>query len=253
MDEIHSICVQNGIRYTLIGGSLIGALRHKGFIPWDDDMDIGMPYADYERFEKIVSNLNHEWVKFSSAQNDLNCFNPFIKAHDTRTTLIEGFESEANGVFIDIFPFSYAGDTKKQALREFQKHRILQAFLRRKRYRFKTGKFKEFLLNSIAKFFSKETLIKKINAQYINLNQNKSNFISDMDGKENGIVSSCFFDNFSSILFEGHSYSIIKDADSYLKAVFGNYMQMPPKEKQVPSHIEFLDLNTPAKNYANKV
>ena len=62
MDEIHNICVQNGIRYTLIGGSLIGALRHKGFIPWDDDMDVGMLFADHRLFVTIVSSLKHDWL-----------------------------------------------------------------------------------------------------------------------------------------------------------------------------------------------
>ena len=252
MDEIHNICVQNGIHYTLIGGSLIGALRHKGFIPWDDDMDIGMLYADYVRFEKIVSNMKHEWLEFSSAQTDPNCFNPFIKAHDTRTTLIEGFEPEASGVFIDIFPFSYAGNTKETALREFRKHRLLQALLRRKKYRFKTGKVKELALNTVAKFIPRQSLIKKINLQYESLNQGKTAFISDMDGKERGIVESHYFDDYTEAPFEDRHYMVIKEADQYLRANFGDYMQLPPKEAETSSHIEFMDLNTPAKNYQKK-
>jgi len=252
MDEIHNICVQNRIRYTLIGGSLIGALRHKGFIPWDDDMDVGMLYSDYRRFEKIVSSLKHDWLEFSSAQIDPNCYNPFIKVHDTRTTLIEGFEPEPSGVFIDIFPFSYAGNTKEDALREFKRHRILQALLRRKKYRFKTGKIKELALNTAAMFLSKQGLIKKIDLQYEALNQEKSMFISDMDGKERGIVESRFFDEYTEVPFEDRRFMIIKDADQYLRANFGDYMQLPPKEAQTSSHIEFLDLNTPAKNFQKK-
>ena len=252
MDEIHNICVQNGIHYTLIGGSLIGALRHKGFIPWDDDMDVGMLYADYARFEKIVSNMKHEWLEFSSAQIDPNCFNPFIKVHDTRTTLIEGFEPEASGVFIDVFPFSYVGDTKELALREFRKHRLLQALLRRKKYRFKTGKVKELALNAAAKFIPRQSLIKKITLQYEELNQDKTAFISDMDGKERGIVESRYFDDYTEAPFEDRRYMIIKEADQYLRANFGDYMQLPPKEAQTSSHIELLDLNTPAKIYQKK-
>ena len=246
MDEIHKICSQNGIQYTLIGGTLIGALRHQGFIPWDDDMDIGMLYSDYKKFTEVVSNIQHEWLEFSSVYLDENSYNPFIKVHDKRTIFDEGFGDDAKGVFIDVFPFSYAGETKEAAVKEFRQYRIVQALLRRKKYHFSTGSIRERLLKFFSIFFSRSLLVKMIDNQYGRLNQKPLKYISDMDGKERGIVYSKFFDEFTETQFEDRRYCIIKQADSYLKMNFGDYMQLPPEEQRHPSHIHHINLNPSA-------
>ena len=111
MDEIDSFCRCNGITYFLIGGSLLGAIRHKGFIPWDDDMDIGLPRKDYNRLLREFRS--------SSGNVELNCYETKshykwanAKAIDTRTILFEaGDLKHPTGVFVDIFPFDgIAGD-----------------------------------------------------------------------------------------------------------------------------------------------
>lgn len=147
MQRVHEICVANNIRYTLIGGSLIGAIRHHGFIPWDDDMDIAMPYKDYIRFRDIVFAQEWDGMEFELAGYSPDYFSPFIKAYDSNTTFVEG-DRAANpkGIFIDVFPIVNAGDTMGEALREYHRHRFLQSLLKRKRYRFHTGVVREALL-----------------------------------------------------------------------------------------------------------
>jgi len=249
MNEIHVICVSNGIEYTMLGGTLIGALRHKGFIPWDDDIDIGMTYDNYKRFIQIVFNSKHDWVDFDLAgvTNDYYC--PFIKAYDNRTTFIEGDRDIPRGIFIDIFPIVYAGNTKMGAFLSFKKHRFLQALLKRKAYHFDTGYSRERMLTAFAKCFSVNYLMAVINDQYEMLNKKKVYWSSDMDGNSHGIVPTELFENYVLYDFEKYKFMGIKYADRYLRMVFGDYMKLPPEDKRIPHHIDFLDLNLPYRDF----
>lgn len=253
MNEIHKICIENDIKYTMMGGTLIGALRHKGFIPWDDDIDIGMTYDNYKRFIDVAFSLKHEWVEFDLAGVTENYYCPFVKAYDCRTTFMEGNRDEPRGIFIDIFPLIYAGDSKLSAYISFKKHRFLQALLKRKAYHFETGVKRELLLSYLAKPFTATTLMKAINSQYKKLSKKRKAFSSDMDGGVQGIVPTELFDNYLLYDFEEYKFMGMRDADRYLQLVFGNYMELPPIEKRVPQHIALLDLNVPYKDYLKKV
>lgn len=250
MNEIHKICIDNNINYTLLGGTLIGALRHKGFIPWDDDIDIGMTYDNYKRFVEVAFSLDHEWLEFDLAGRTDNYYCPFIKAYDSRTTLIEGDRDIPRGIFIDIFPIVYAGKTKAQSYLSFKYHRFLQALMKRKAYHYETGYTREKLLNSMANLFSIDFLMSLINSQYEKLNKQKKEWSSDMDGTFNGIVPSDIFDNYQLYDFGSFRFMGMKDADRYLRLVFGDYMKMPPIEKQIPHHINYLNMNLPYRNYS---
>ena len=105
--EIHRICVENNITYWLEAGTLLGAIRHKGFIPWDDDCDISMPRKDYERFLQIAQEKLPETMFLQTKETDKEYPLPWAKIRKNGTLLIEtgetGEEKYHHGIFVDIF------------------------------------------------------------------------------------------------------------------------------------------------------
>ena len=254
MEEVHIICIKNNIKYTLMGGTLLGAARHKGFIPWDDDMDMGIMWDDYKKFRDIVLEMKHDWLEFDLAGDTNKYWGPYLKVYDKRTTFWETDRTRdlVKGVFIDIFPIVYAGDSKEEALKEFKHHRFLQAFLRRRGYRYHTGVLREFAFTFVGKMFSNKFWMKKINAQYERLCETPKEYVSDMDGSKKGIVPATFFSDYELRPFENCEFYCIKDADSYLRFVFGDYMKMPPEKDRVSHHIVYMNMNLPYVEFQNK-
>lgn len=252
MNEIHGLCIRNGIRYTMLGGTLIGAVRHKGFIPWDDDIDIGMPYQDYKRFVDMAFSMQHEWIEFDLAGVTDGYYCPFIKAYDKRTTFLESNRDadKPKGIFIDIFPIVKAGNERKEAMREFRKHRLYQSLLKRKGYRFSTGVVRERILSFAATFYSVGRLMQKINRHYETLDRRDCKLSSDMDGAPRGIVPTELFDSFTLYPFEQYMFYGIERADEYLRLVFGDYMSLPPVAERQPHHIEYINLELPYSKYS---
>ncbi len=116
LQEIDKICRHYHIRYYLAGGTLLGAVRHQGFIPWDDDIDIAMPREDYEQFIKIMSHKKHPIYKLLAIECTKGYPYTFAKVVDTRTRLVEeiGKDLHQMGVFIDIFPIDGMGNQKRK-------------------------------------------------------------------------------------------------------------------------------------------
>ena len=115
LKEIDRICRRENIQYYLAGGTLLGAVRHKGFIPWDDDIDIAMARDEYERFLKVMKKERHPYLKIFAMEFDKEYQYTFAKVVDTRTRLIEeiGKDLPDMGVFIDIFPIDGLGNDRK--------------------------------------------------------------------------------------------------------------------------------------------
>lgn len=255
MKQVHKLCVDNNIQYTLIGGSLIGAIRHGGFIPWDDDMDVGMTWENYTKFLLVIKNYRHEWLEFDYPNSRRDYYQAFIKAYDSRTTFVEEQHSlkQARGIFIDIMPFSNAGSTFRQACWNFKFHKFLLAFYRRKGYDLGKSRIKEYSFGLVGKLFSNRFWNFLISKHYEYLNAKKSVFVSDMDGSIKGIVKTGLFQNYKLVKFEDCSLMIICGYDEYLSQVFGNYMQLPPLEAQIPHHITYLNLAESYKEYVKRL
>lgn len=250
MDEIHQICIDNNIHYSLMGGTLIGALRHKGFIPWDDDLDIGMMWDDYQKFISVVKEMNHEWLEFEIPNENNTVIWSFMKAYDSRTTFVDVLSGTAKGVFVDIFPVTYSGNSFFSSRFHFYYHHILKALAVRKYPNFKgKSKVADTIITNIAKICPARFLINSINRHYNRLNRKFKRFVSDFDGDTRGIVPANYFDNYRLYDYERRQYMGIFKADEYLTQVWGDYMQLPPENKRVPHHIDYVNYTLPYHQY----
>lgn len=253
MKVLHDVCKKHDITYFMIGGTMLGAIRHKGFIPWDDDIDIGIPRNDYN---KLLSLPQSEWpenIKLKTPYNATDYIYPFSKIMDTNTTLIEDVvDGILGGVYIDIFPIDGVGNN------------MLSAKLRYAIFLWKKG-----LLRYNQENERKKTLIKRVVHYYarkrnlISLYKSVENFMSKKDYCKSKIVANyagsygfnefvdkSLFGSPKLYKFEDTEFYGLEDPLKYLTNIYGDFMKLPPIDKR-KSHHKFIliDLNTPFSEY----
>lgn len=240
LDEVTCYCENNGLKYFLGYGTLIGAIRHKGYIPWDDDIDIIMPRPDYER---LINSFNATHNVRQVIAHTLNSYYslPFAKVYDTRTCLHETMYKDKGvfGVYIDIFPLDGYGDVNqiKRINRLSEYLNAKKAVIDRQRSIKKNiiiliGKLL-LLRKSIAQIVESMDIIAKTYS-YESSNRVKSFF--SVYG-ENEVCERVLLEETIKAEFEGKEYCVPKNYDAYLRLIYGDYMQLPPIEKRVTHHI----------------
>jgi lipopolysaccharide cholinephosphotransferase len=248
LKQIHDVCAQQGFRYFLVGGTLLGAVRHNGFIPWDDDIDIGMPRVDYERFIDYCST-NEVPFKVICNKLDPKYGYLFAKAMDPNTVLIEETGNRYDvelGVYVDIFPIDGLGDTQDEATANLNKTRfnreLLVAANWKKFSRSKTRavyyepiRLAFFVMSRMSSFGK---LIRKIESRYDTDAFDKRNYVGCVCGayRNKEIVEREVFLEYIDVPFEDTTFKCPKQYDKYLSSIYGNYMQLPPEEKRVTHH-----------------
>ena len=238
LKSIHHFCTEQGINYTLAYGTLIGALRHDGFIPWDDDIDIAMPREDYEKF---IHSYKSEIYKVHSLETDSDYLNPIVKVEDTRT-LIEEEGSMVNlGVFVDVFPLDPLYDTTDECSLLFHKVTFYRRLLA---FRTLTSRYFQcwwkrwiFLMGSFfLRFLSKRWLAERLDRLA------KS---GHSDARYWGMFAGCMkyalierddLQHYIYHKFEDSDFLVIQNYDSWLRQVYGDYMTPPPLDKQKSVH-----------------
>ena len=244
--EISHICKRNNIKYSLAYGSLLGAVRHKGFIPWDDDIDIVIIRDDYEKLLDAVKN-NHdcEWLKIIDGSNSDNYYYPFAKAVDDRTIAIQDDNKTEQSIWVDIFPLDYVPEDKRECDSFLKKNLLLRnliiAMTTNFSNPFHVEKFVvKFIMNLFAIVVGKKriyTYTEKLNKKYY---VNKSNYVACLSSayikKER--MQKKLMEDVEEIPFENKFFLATKEWDFYLRNFYGDYMQLPPLKKRKTHHIK---------------
>ena len=244
MEYIHETCQKIGVKYFLAYGSLIGAVRHKGFIPWDDDMDICMLREDYEKLQDYLIANPDERYEVMSYKNNLNYVYPFMKVQDNQTYLLEeDVRIDSNmGIYVDIFPVDgYEDDVNfKNKMTKLIKKRQLSC------YTFKGITNTKSVLNSLIRYISVIifyfTNTNKYVAQIEELA--KSRKVPNYEEVDYLIYKDMnkpvwrreWLEQVTTGTFEGKEFMIPKNYHEILTSDYGDYMQLPPVEQRVSHH-----------------
>ena len=247
MVKIDCICRKHNIPYYLAYGSLLGAVRHGGFIPWDDDIDIWIPAKDYFRFQNICKTETDYAVL--SFENDLNYSNSFIKVSDPRTVIVDQNHNSTfrfdRGIAVDVFPLVGLDRPfyRKHTFHFIGKMISLRRYYRKLRMNGNQDKNSKRLLIRVLMFIDIH-----IHNDEMYWNKKYSKFIRDVHGgaKNLGCTSSIYglkdiynsewFGKGTEIPFCGHKFFCPGNYDKVLRQLYGNYMKLPPEDKRVSNH-----------------
>lgn len=242
---IVEFCAKNHIKCSIAYGSLIGAIRHGGFIPWDDDIDILMLREDYEKFRSLFLNSNTD--KYYLIDGDLEKIYPFpfMKICDKRTILYErNIKYSFNGIYVDIFPLDYLPVDEKKWTSGVKKllflHNLMGVKIRKRLVRSTLVKTViSDILYAFLKIVPLSVLKKAIKLQMQSLSKKQSEYVGNITTgayitKER--FSAQLFNKMIYHQFENISVPIPEEYDTILHQLYGDYMQLPPEEKRVFRH-----------------
>jgi len=244
MEYIHEVCQKIGVKYFLAYGSLIGAVRHQGFIPWDDDMDICMLRDDYEKLQDYMIAHPDERYELMSYKNNVNYVYPFMKVQDNHTYLVEEdvrIDSDM-GIYVDIFPVDGYEDDQafKDKMTKIIKKRQLSC------YTFKGITNTKSLVNSIIRYISVIIFYFTNTNKYVSQIDElaKSRKVEDYELVDYVVYKDMnkpvwkreWLEQVEAGSFEGKEFMIPKHYHEILTSDYGNYMQLPPVEQQVSHH-----------------
>ena len=264
LKEVDRICREEDIEYWLDAGTLLGAIRHNGFIPWDDDVDIAMSAVDYERFLEIAPKKISKEFFLQTNKTDKKALLFWTKIRDRKSVLIE--EENANyhqGIFIDIFPFDNFSDNPTRNIwwrKSFKKLCKISRSL--DKCRINTLRYPIFAKKSILKNISR-ILLKPIaySMYFINVDnvikfhkKVRKYVVNDSEKTKMGcglMLPWHRIFNYDTIYplkflqFEDATFYVPNNYHEYLTICYGDYMQLPPMEQRVPHHIVLKTKLTP--------
>ena len=242
LEYFDKVCRENDIKYSLIGGSLIGAIRHKGIIPWDDDIDVILSKSEYLKLIQILENMNDSRYKLLTINNCRGYNFPFPKLVDKRTFVVEPMllnQIKEYGIFIDIFSYSNTSNSEKIRIKDFKKIKLLNSMMSRTKLYFKNDGFKQNFLrlnkNILSKIIGYRNIIKFLNNIYNKYNNVDTDYVVSnwpVYNINKEVQKSKNIIEYTDVEFENMKIMIFKNYDEILRTTFGDYMQLPPENQR---------------------
>ena len=241
LDVVAAFCEKHGISYWLDGGTLLGAIRHKGYIPWDDDIDVGMMRPDYNKFMRLFNQENDKY-KFYSIENNPNFYYASGKVLDTDTVL---YEPDKNGtrlsINIDICVYDNAPESDKELSKMYDVRDRLRWLhsLRTSASAPRGNILRRFCVRSVRmgmRVFPENYFIKKLSDHSQKYNKTELDRVGNFNFYIRMVCGKQVFREFIDREFEGKFYKIPIGYDEWLRAFYGEYMELPPEEERISHH-----------------
>lgn len=235
--KVKEFCDLNNIDYFLDCGTLLGAVRHKGYIPWDDDIDIGMTRINFDKFVSLFNKDNNTSLRCYTYQNKKDFYFAYAKVCDINTTLYEHNQKKSKQfVNIDVFVYDSVSSDKVKVDKLFKKR---ERYLRLNRLK----NFQDFKNNNIVKkityialsILPKDYFIKKLDK--LSRSQKSSDrYLANIASFDNMYITLDALEPYKELEFEGIMFKVPNDTDKWLRGYFNDYMTPPPVEKRVEAH-----------------
>ena len=247
--EFKKVCDENNLRFNLSGGTLLGAIRHKGFIPWDDDIDVCMPRPDYEKLFEVTKNndgMLNSYLQLASVENDKYLY-PFAKVFDLRTNLNQKYRNDGNSLWIDIMPVDGVSEDFEEVEETYKKAKHYRDLLALCNANPKEGKtrfkkmFKKFVIPFV-RLRGERYYCNKINEIAQKVPYGSTKYVGAITwglyGAKGEVMALDEYEKQVFVEFEGYQMPTYSCYKSYLTNMYGDYMQLPPVEKRVTHDME---------------
>ena len=249
----HDYCHNNGLTYYIVGGTMLGAIRHGGFIPWDDDIDVALPRTDYDRLLSIFKEKQDHYFLESPYTGNNDYYYSYAKLYDTDTTLTERTRRNCRrGLYIDVFPLDGIGVNESDLETNFEKIDRLNMFLMTRTCAL--SKERSFYKNAaivcsrmIPQFIVDDhNLAIKVDKTAASFGYEDSNYVANLMGsyRRKEVMAKRIFGQPKEYKFEDIIVDGVEHYEEFLTHIYGDWRKLPPEDKRKTTHdyIE-IDLN----------